>query len=194
MAHYAARVDVTHLEDRLTFKWLIIIRIVNPIIMYFFISCFYSLLSVAFQVPFNRFYGSSGFVIYWMMSWLGMCALGGAVESLVTILTPRFISFFLLTWIIVNVSVSLFPPALLPGLYSYGYATPFYNVQQAVRTIVFGTRSRLGLNFAVQIAWTVVSWCTLVLLQYIKRRQAVRAHETENVSTAPESSSDKPGP
>ena len=43
---------------------------------------------------------------------------------------------------VVNVSVSLFPPALLPGVYSYGYATPFYNVQQAVRTIVFGTRSR----------------------------------------------------
>ena len=28
----------THIEDRLTFKWLIIIRIVNPIIMYFFVS------------------------------------------------------------------------------------------------------------------------------------------------------------
>jgi hypothetical protein len=38
MVHYAARADVTHLEDRLTFKWLIIIRVVNPVIMYFFIS------------------------------------------------------------------------------------------------------------------------------------------------------------
>ena len=45
-------------------------------------------------------YGSSGFVIYWMMSWLAMCALGGAVESVITILTPRFIPFFLLLWII----------------------------------------------------------------------------------------------
>jgi hypothetical protein len=38
MEHYAARVTATHLEDRLTFKWLIAIRIVNPIIMYFFVS------------------------------------------------------------------------------------------------------------------------------------------------------------
>jgi hypothetical protein len=38
MVHYAARVDATHLEDRLTFKWLVIIRIVNPVIMYFFLS------------------------------------------------------------------------------------------------------------------------------------------------------------
>ncbi len=76
MEHYVARVTATHLEDRLTFKWLIAIRIVNPIIMYFFVSvrfgppsynthtvnghgqCFYSLLSLAFQVPFNRLYDS----------------------------------------------------------------------------------------------------------------------------------------
>jgi len=194
MAHYAARVDVTHLEDRLTFKCLILIRVINPIIIYFFVSCFYSLLSVAFQVPFNRFYGSSGFVIYWMMSWLAMCALGGAVESVITILTPRFIAFFLLLWIIVNVSVSVFPPALLPGVYRYGYATPFYNVQQTVRTIVFGTRNQMGLNFGVQLAWTFISWCTLILFEYIKRHQAIRAHEAEIAGTALESSSDKPDP
>jgi len=46
---------------------------------------------------------------------------------------------------VVNVSVCVFPPALLPGVYSYGYATPFYNVQQAVRTIVFGTRDQCAL-------------------------------------------------
>ena len=38
MEHYVARITATHLEDRLTFKWLIAIRIVNPIIMYFFVS------------------------------------------------------------------------------------------------------------------------------------------------------------
>lgn len=43
---------------------------------------------------------------------------------------------------VVNVSVSVFPPALLPGVYRYGYATPFYNVQQTVRTIIFGTRNQ----------------------------------------------------
>ena len=43
---------------------------------------------------------------------------------------------------VVSVSVCVFPPALLPGIYSYGYATPFRNVQQAVRTIVFGTRNQ----------------------------------------------------
>jgi len=175
-------VDATHLEDRLTFKWLVMMRIVSPIVMYFFISCFYSLLSVAFQVPFNRFYGSSGFVIYWMLSWLTMWALGSAVESVITILTPRLVPFFLLPWIIVNVSVCVFPPVLLPGIHRYGYAMPFYNTQQAVRTIIFGTRDQLGLNFGVLIAWTFVSWCTLTLFQYIKRRQAIRVYEAETAA------------
>ncbi|KAF8274530.1 hypothetical protein EI94DRAFT_1768739 [Lactarius quietus] len=174
--HYAARIDITHLEDRLSFKWLIIIRMVNPIILYFFISCFFSLISLAFQVPFNRFYGGWGFVIYWMMSWLAMSAVGGAVESLITILTPRFVPLFLLLWIISNVSVCVFPSQLLPSIYRYGYAMPFYNVQQTVRAIIFGTRDQIALNFGVQIAWVVVSWCTMIGFQYIKRRQAIRAH------------------
>ncbi|KAH9978766.1 hypothetical protein BGW80DRAFT_1164876 [Lactifluus volemus] len=176
-AHYMARVDATHLEDRLTFKWLVIIRIVNPVIIYFFLSCCFSLLSLAFQVPFSRFFGSSGFVIYWMLSWVAMCALGGIIDSMITILTPRFVPFFLLFWIILNVSVCIFPPALLPGFYHYAYAIPFYNVQQAVRAIIFGTRNQIGLNFGILIAWIVVSWCMLILFQYIKRRQSIRAHE-----------------
>ncbi|KAI0277608.1 hypothetical protein BGY98DRAFT_1079125 [Russula aff. rugulosa BPL654] len=194
MEHYVARIPATHLEDRLTFKWLIAIRIVNPIIMYFFVSCFYSLLSLAFQVPFNRYYGSSGFVIYWMMSWLAMCALGGAVESMITILTPSFISFFLLLWIIANVSVCVYPLALLPGVYRYGYAMPFYNVQQTIRTLIFGTRNQMGLNFGVQIAWIVLSWCTLVLFQLFMRGRAARAHKAEVAAAATGSFSDKQGP
>lgn len=174
--HYAARIDVTHLEDRLTFKWLMIIRVVNPLILYFFISCFFSMISLSFQVPFNRFYGGWGFVIYWMMTWLAMGAVGGAVESMITIMTPRIVPLFLLLWIISNVSVCVFPSQLLQGVYRYGYAMPFYNVQQTVRAIVFGTRDQIALNFGVQIAWIFVSWCTMTGFQYFKRRQAIRAH------------------
>jgi hypothetical protein len=174
--HYAARIDITHLEDRLTFKWLMIMRMVNPVILYFFISCFFSMISLSFQVPFNRFYGGWGFVIYWMMSWLAMSAVGGAVESMITIMTPRFVPLFLLLWIISNVSVCVFPSQLLPSIYRYGYAMPFYNVQQTVRAIVFGTRDQIALNFGVQIGWIFVSWCTMTGFQYFKRRQAIRAH------------------
>jgi hypothetical protein len=94
-----------------------------------------------------------------------------------------------------NVSVCVFPSQLLQGVYRYGYAMPFYNVQQTVRAIVFGTRDQsassrtrqfsnpltvfactVALNFGVQIAWIFVSWCTMTGFQYFKRRQAIRAH------------------
>jgi len=52
-------------------------------------SWIYSFVSLAFQVPFSRYYGHGGFLLYWMSSFLGMAALGLAVESLITILTPQ---------------------------------------------------------------------------------------------------------
>jgi hypothetical protein len=38
MIHWSARVDITHLEDHLSFSSLLIIRIVHPFIIYFFLS------------------------------------------------------------------------------------------------------------------------------------------------------------
>jgi hypothetical protein len=48
---------------------------------------------------------------------------------------------------VANVSVCVFPPTLLPGVYRYGYAMPFYNVQQTIRSIIFGTRNQSALSF-----------------------------------------------
>jgi hypothetical protein len=44
--------------------------------------------------------------------------------------------------VIVNVSVSLFPIEIMPTIYRYGYAMPFYNVQRVVRTVLFSTRNQ----------------------------------------------------
>lgn len=49
---------------------------------------------------------------------------------------------------------------------------PFYNVSRAVRTILFGTRNQVGLNFGVLIAWIAVSLVTIPLAQmYVRRKQ-----------------------
>jgi hypothetical protein len=113
----------------------------------------------------------------------------------------------------VNVSVCVFPPALLPEVYRYN-ATPsimssrpfgpsFLALVTKVRFLYPCTRLfswnlnrfyAVGLNFGVQLAWTFISWCTLILFEYIKRHQAIRAHEVEIAGTALESSSDKPDP
>lgn len=42
----------------------------------------------------------------------------------------------------VNVSVCFYPIEILPTIFRYGYATPFYNINTAVRAIVFDTQNK----------------------------------------------------
>lgn len=121
---------------------------------------------------------------------------GLAMEAMVTVLTPRFVPFFLVLWIIFNVSVVFFPVEILPTIFRYGYAAPFYNLSNATRTILFRTKNQrecpplppaihhadctqVGLNFGVLFAWIGISLITLPLLQIYVRRQQVRAWERQ---------------
>ncbi|KIJ67894.1 hypothetical protein HYDPIDRAFT_126365 [Hydnomerulius pinastri MD-312] len=176
----AANVE-SGLGRRLTLGSLIMMRLLWPVMLYFFISLMYSLLSLAFGVPFDRVFGHAGFVIYWMMSWTGMAALGLALEAMITIMTVKFISLFLILWIIVNVSVAYYPIEILPAIFRYGFAMPFYNVSRTVRAIVFNTKNQIGLNFGVQIAWVVVSCITLPFFQWLVRRREVMAWRNSQV-------------
>ena len=88
---------------------------------------------------------------------------GLAMEAMITLLTPAFAPFFLVLWIIgqwssilmigrlvliktrfslANVSVCFYPIDLLPPVFRYGYAAPFYNVSRTVRTILFNTKNQ----------------------------------------------------
>jgi hypothetical protein len=84
-------------------------------------------------------------------------------------------------WPIVNVSISYYPIEILPSIYRYGYATPFYNVSRATRCIIFRTlrlayasRFSVGLNFGVQLAWIGISLLTIPLFQWLVRRKHVK--------------------
>jgi hypothetical protein len=173
---FAARLQ-SGIQRRLRTRSLVMLRVAAPVITYFWISLMYSLLSVAFGVPFNRKFGHSGFLVYWMMSWCGMMALGLGLEAMLTLLTAKFIAFFLILWIIGNVSVCYYPIDALPSIFRYGYAAPFYNVSRTVRTVVFGTQNRVGMNFGIQFAWVAVSCVTLPLFQWLVRRREVAAWE-----------------
>ncbi|KAJ3555553.1 hypothetical protein NP233_g12180 [Leucocoprinus birnbaumii] len=159
----------------LSYGGMVRLRLVSSVIAYFFLSLFYSLVNVAFQVDFTRKFGHAGFVVFWMVNWAGMMAVGLALESLFTILTARFIPFFMIFWIISNVSVCVYPIQALPKVFHYGYAAPFYNVSRAFRTIAFNTKNQLGLNFGVLIAWVAISCITLPIFQWIVWRRHLRA-------------------
>ncbi|KAH7104414.1 hypothetical protein BKA62DRAFT_635540 [Auriculariales sp. MPI-PUGE-AT-0066] len=173
MMNYNIRV-MSGLNKLLNLRTLLVIRFVVPFLLYFAMSWIYSFISLAFQVPFSRHYGHGGFILYWISSYLGMLALGLAIESIITLLTPRFIPYFLILWIISNVSVAFFPIQVLPGVFRYGYAMPFYNIGQIVRTLLFGTKNHLGLNYGILIVWIAISCVTLTLFTVFMRRKEER--------------------
>ncbi|KAG8735063.1 hypothetical protein FRC10_011020 [Ceratobasidium sp. 414] len=106
-----------------------------------------------------------------------MAALGLATEAMITILTPRFMAFFLIPLIIVNVPVATLPFDLQPWFYQYGHAFPIFNNTQAVRTILFNTKNHLGLNAGVILGWCALSCVTISLFTILMRRRDVRAHQ-----------------
>ncbi|KAK0185224.1 hypothetical protein F5146DRAFT_1005834 [Armillaria mellea] len=161
----AAARELSGLEKALTTGSLIRVRIASSFIAYFTLSLL----------------GPAGFLVFWMANFVGMLAVGLALEAMMTLMTLRFVAFFMIFWIIVNVSVCFMPIDVLPRIYRYGYAFPFYNLSCAVRTIVFGTKNQLGMQFGILIAWTAVSMITIPLFQWLMRRNAVaqwRARET----------------
>ncbi|KAF8972086.1 hypothetical protein BDZ97DRAFT_1011209 [Flammula alnicola] len=181
MVAYGAR-KASGINKMLRLRSLIIVRLISSCFGYFFLSFFYSLLNLAFELDLTRKYGHWGFVIFWMLNWIGMLSVGLALESLITVLHAKFIPFFMILWIIVNVSVCVFPISILPWFYHYGYAAPFYNISNSIRSIAFGTRNTLGLNFGVLFAWVAISFMTLPAIQWLVRRKEVRAIESQSRS------------
>ncbi|KAF8802870.1 hypothetical protein BYT27DRAFT_7145655 [Phlegmacium glaucopus] len=163
------------LEKSLSTSSLIAVRFVSVFGSFFAVSLFYSLLSVAFQLELTNRFGHAGFIIFWMLNFCGMLAVGLALESVIPLLTTKFIPFFLLTWIIINISVCVFPIEVMPNFYRYGYAVPFYSISRAMRTIIFGTKNAVGLSFGIILAWTAISCITLPLIQWYVRRRSHRS-------------------
>ncbi|EIW83216.1 hypothetical protein CONPUDRAFT_101913 [Coniophora puteana RWD-64-598 SS2] len=156
---------------RLKLSSVIAVRLLVPISIYFFVTLLYCVMSEAFQVPFR--FGKWGFVIYWMQSWATMCALGLAVESVVTLVTLKFVPVFFILWLIANVAVVYYPIQTLPWILHWGYASPFYQETETVRTVIFSTKSHLGRNFGINLGWIGLSCMTLPAFQWFARRREV---------------------
>ncbi|KAG5364396.1 Nitrosoguanidine resistance protein [Yarrowia sp. E02] len=125
------------------------------------VSLFFSLVSLAFQQDFEVTYGKAGFVVYWLVNYLAMLALGGATDNIQIILVKHFppiLPVWLLFWVILNTATAMSPLEVSPGVYSYGVAMPLYNAIEAIRTILFNVKSSIGLNVGVLLIWIVVNW------------------------------------
>ncbi|KIP12864.1 hypothetical protein PHLGIDRAFT_97603 [Phlebiopsis gigantea 11061_1 CR5-6] len=173
MAHAAARVI---LAPRLRLSSYLCLRLVVPFIAYIPLSMSYTLVSLAFGLPFDgRFSAARGFLLAFMFNYLGMLALGLSLEAMITLLTPKFIPYFLFILIIYNVAPTLLPPELLSPFFAYGEGFPIWNLSQAMRGILFNTTTDFGQTVGVMVGWISVSCGTLVLFTWWMRRRELAA-------------------
>ncbi|KAF8606252.1 hypothetical protein BDV93DRAFT_364182 [Ceratobasidium sp. AG-I] len=172
MATFQAR---RKFESKLTYTSLVSLRIAFPLVAYLPLSLSYALLSLPFHAPFGSKYTyGAGFFVYLAYIYMDMCALGLACEAAMSILKPQFMTFFLVSWLIVNISTPIEPHEMQSWWYKYGYGMPFYNHATAVRTILFSTKNVLGRNAGVLVAWMGLSIITISALTWTRRRSIVR--------------------
>ncbi|RDW67238.1 SNG1 family protein [Aspergillus mulundensis] len=162
-------------------QWLVW-RVCSSICTYFFLSLFYSFVSLAFQIPFSNdpapdtvsannpnAYGKGSFVVFWMLNWVGMGALGFPLENMSMILGFPYSALFLIFWVITNVSSGFYALDVAPGFFKWGYAWPLHRIVNALRTILFGTHSKIGLDFGVLFAWIGISLILFPFAAFILR-------------------------
>ena len=177
----------------LKFAHLVIWRYCSTIIAYFFLSLAYSLVSLAFQIPFSHtpppglsswpktdvadnadYLGHGTFPVYWMLNFLGMSALGLACENVAMLVGQPWTALWLVFWVITNVSTGFYALELAPGFYGWGYAWPLRQIVYASRTLLFGTNSRLGQNFGILAAWVAVGTMLFPVACWVMRWKGIR--------------------
>ncbi|KAH7392386.1 hypothetical protein DE146DRAFT_766661 [Phaeosphaeria sp. MPI-PUGE-AT-0046c] len=141
------------------------LRTCSSLSTYLFLSLCYTLVLLAFSLPLTGHFSSRpshGFMALWMLNFLTMAACGFVLEAASTLAGMQFAPFFLNGWLIANASPAFGAHETMPRFYRYGYAMPFWHAAQATRTLVFGTKSHIGLNFGVLLSWCVVGWVGVV--------------------------------
>lgn len=146
---------------------LILYRILSSIFTFFIVSLVYSLVTLAFQVDFTVAFGHSGFLVYWMTNFLTMWAVGAMNETMAMwciMYYPPLLGFWMLFWVIVNISSTFTPIALLPKFYRYGYALPIHASYEITKVIFFDTyKGAMGRNFGILVAWDAFGTIALLL-------------------------------
>lgn len=89
----------------MTTKAYIAFRLIVPPLIYIPVGLLFAMVTLPFKAHFGAHYTYAGGFFLWAFTvWLGMCALGLALEFAITLLGTRFMGYFLVSIIIANVS------------------------------------------------------------------------------------------
>lgn len=133
----------------LRFWQTIVWRWLSAVAVYFFLALAYSMVSLAFHIPFNNptaphtevaqnpnAYGRGTFPVYWMINFVGMTALGLACENVAMAVGQPWTALWLIFWVITNVATGFYAIELAPGFYRWGYAWPLHNSKSPISLVI----------------------------------------------------------
>jgi Protein of unknown function (DUF3533) len=120
------------------------------------------------------------FVLSWMVMWLYMHINFLVLDAATAFIPLSFISFFVLTWAIINISSAVFPFEVSPGFYKWGYALPAHNAVSIFFQIWSGgCNDQLDRALPVLFAWEIVGMPVAVAGSFWRNKIAKKEIQAE---------------
>lgn len=122
--------------------------------------------------------------VQWALTWLSLWFIGHIhfliIDTAAGFIPETFISFFMITYVLVSVTSTLTPFELAPGFYKWQYAIPAWNWYQLVNTIWSGgCDAQFAVNLPVLFAWWLVGIGGSVLSMIKKCNNATQYEKIE---------------
>ncbi|OCF78731.1 hypothetical protein I204_00675 [Kwoniella mangroviensis CBS 8886] len=164
------------LNSRLKMSSMLGLRLGWPLLAYFFISLWQTLIVRAWQIPLSDHLGRAGFVTLWALNYVTIIAAGFAMETMLALIGIAWLPFFLILWIILNITSSFYPIELMPNFYRFLRWMPFVHNVEAYKIIAYGTdlQHRLGLHFGIIFAVIGVELICFPLALFFERWKSDR--------------------
>ncbi|GME74841.1 unnamed protein product [Ambrosiozyma monospora] len=174
---------------KLTNRSFVLYRLISSQITYLTIGLAYTLVQIAFKIDiYSAYPGKSGFVVFWVFTYLMLSALGGVNENvllLIQTLMPNIIPVFQFFWMVVNIAPTYYPLEISPGFYKYAYCIPIFNGYEVYRILLFNTwkYASLARNVCVLLSWVVVTNMLLPLTMkfYTKKKNEQSLGKVEEI-------------
>ncbi|THX68209.1 hypothetical protein D6D05_09509 [Aureobasidium pullulans] len=124
--------------------------------------------------------GAGQFFCTWIIIWLFMHINFAVIDVATGFIPMKFLPFFVLTWVILNVTSTIWPFELAPGFYRWGYALPAHEVWQVLIQIWSGGAvDRLYQALPILFTWEIVFLPLAVIALNHRCAVAEREHKAK---------------
>ena len=122
----------------------------------------------------------------WMCYWLYMEVTYLIMDTIVVAVVPlRFASFFVITWVILSITSTIYPFELNPGFYHWAWALPAHNVWRLILEVWSqGCKSQKAVAIPVLLVWWIVG--SLTSAWSLRRKCIIAKKDAQSTTKRPE--------